>query len=80
VASDPRRILHYQLGTLSANFPGPIVRTSSAIGHSLLVNYHNSAAAVQAAGSISFHASFYQYELNQAVRFPLNFPFPVGQR
>lgn len=80
VAADPRRVMHYQLGGLHDSWPGPIVRTQAAVAHSMLLTYHNSAAAVQAAGAISFHASFYQYELNQAVRFPMNFPMPVGVR
>ncbi len=80
VANDPTRVLDYSLGSLNDWFPGPIVRSAEAIGHSFLLNYHNSAAAVQAAGSIFFHMSVYQYELNQAVRYPLNFPLPVGIR
>ncbi len=80
VANDPKRILNFSLGSLREWFPNPIVKSPGAAGHSFLLNYHNSAAAVQAAGLLSFHLNVYQYELNQAVRFPLNFPIPVGIR
>jgi len=80
VAQDPRRILNFQLGTLSDWYRHPIFRSSGAVGHSFILNYHNSAAAVQGAGSVFFHAACYQYELNQAVRFPLNNPLPVASR
>jgi len=79
-AADAEKILNYQLGTPRDWFPNPIDKSRAATGHSLLFNYGNFAATVQAAGTISFHANFYQYELNQAVRFPLNSPFPVGIR
>lgn len=80
VAEDPRRILNFEFGGLREWWPGPITRTPKAAGASFIISYHNSAAAVQAAGSLFFHAAVYQYELNQAVRFPLNSPFPVGIR
>ncbi len=80
VALDPTRVLNYDLGDLKTWFPGPFARTEEAAGLSVLLNYHNSAAAVQAAGSLFFHFQVYQYELNQLVRFPLNFPLPVGPR
>lgn len=80
VAEDPRRVLNFQLGTLREWWPNPIVRSPGASGASFLINYHNSAAAVQAAGALSFHMAIYQYELNQALRFPLNSPVPVGIR
>lgn len=80
VALGPSRILSYSLGDLREWFPGPIVRHTGAAGLSILFNTHNSAAAAAAEGAIFFHLSVYQYELNQAVRFPLNFPIPVGRR
>jgi len=79
-ADDPFRILNYSGGGVREWFPTPIYRTKDSAGLSVILQYHNSAAAVQAAGLIEWHLAFYQYELNQAVRFPLNFPFPVGQR
>jgi len=79
VANDPRRILDYSLGDVSEWFHTPTIGQGAGAS-TFLLNYHNSAAAVQAAGVIRFHAGFYQYELNQAVRFPLNYPLPVGQR
>ncbi len=80
VANDPKRILNFSLGSLREWFPNPMVRSAAALGSSFILNYHNSAAAVQAAGLLSFHLNLYQYELNQAVRYPLNSPFPVGIR
>lgn len=80
VAGDPHRILSYSSGGIKEWYPGPIYRTKNAQGLSAILQYHNSAAAVGAAGSMNFHLGFYQFELNQAVRFPLNFPFPVGVR
>lgn len=79
-AGDPRRILAYGAGALRDWFSGVIVKSPQAVGHSFILQYHNSAAAVQAAGTMSFNLTCYQYELNQAVRFPLNWPFPVGPR
>jgi len=80
VAEDPRRTLNYSLGDIRTWFPQPLVKPPGATGMSMLLQYHNSAAAVQAAGQITFNLAAYQYELNQAVRFPLNSPFPVGIR
>lgn len=80
VAGDPQRVLNFSLGCLGDWYSGVIVRPPAAVGHSFILQYHNSAAAVQAAGTISFNLSVYQYELNQAQRFPLNFPTPVGRR
>lgn len=80
VANDPHRILSYRGGGIREWYPVPIYRTKSASGLSAILQYHNSAAAVGAAGTIEFSLGFYQYELNQAIRFPLNSPFPVGIR
>jgi len=79
VANDPKRILNFSLGDVRTWYPGPVV-ASYAAGPTFIINYHNSAAAVMAVGSIFFHMSAYQYELNQAVRYPLNYPIPVGIR
>lgn len=79
-ADDPSRILNYQLGDLRTWYPQPLVKPPTATGMTLVLQYHNSAAAVQAAGATTFNLTCYQYELNQAVRFPLNSPFPVGIR
>lgn len=80
VSVDPARILDYSLGDVRAWFPQPLVRSQGAAGMSLILQYHNSAAAVGAAMTSNFSLALYQYELNQAVRFPLNSPFPVGIR
>ncbi len=78
VAGDPQRVLTFGGGTLRNWYPNPVVKSTGAAGHSGILQYHNSAAAVGAAGTISFNLSFYQYELNQAIRYPLNFPLPVS--
>ncbi len=80
VAGDPSRILNYQLGDVRTWFPQPLVGTPKALGMNLVLQYHNSAAAVGGAAVVNFNLALYQYELNQAVRFPLNSPFPVGIR
>lgn len=80
VASDPARILDFSLGDPRAWFPQPLVRSQGAAGMTAILQYHNSAAAVGGTMTTNFSLCFYQYELNQAVRFPLNSPFPVGIR
>lgn len=79
VAADPSRIMDYSLGNLAWAFHTPTVGQGGGAS-TFLINYENSAAAVQAAGTVRYNSGFYQYELNQAVRFPLNFPLPVGVR
>lgn len=79
VGADVNRILSFNEGNVRDWYPNPIFRTDSA-AISAQLQYHNSAAAVGAAGLINFHLSFYQYEINQALRYPLNFPLPVGIR
>ncbi len=79
-SADPSRVLGYEEGQLADWFPGVIVKSPGAAGHSFILQYHNAAAAVGAIGTINFNLSVYQYELNQAIRFPLNFPLPVGKR
>jgi len=74
------RILHFQQGTIRDYFPQPLVQTKGALGMSFTLEAGNDVATAQAAGTMFFNAAFYQYELNQAVRFPLNFPIPVGAR
>lgn len=78
--SDPKRIADMSLGDLGKRFPTPVWRTRDAAGMSAIVNYANGADPAQAAGLIEFHMAFYQYDLTQVVRFPLNFPLPVGNR
>ncbi len=80
VALRPMRILSYGRGTLATWFHHPFTRNLAGTGLSFLINYHNSAAPAAATGLVSFHLSIYQYELNQLVRFPLNYPTPVGSR
>ncbi len=74
------RILEFSAGSLREWFPQPIVRSAGAAGLSFTLLAGNGANAVQAAGAMFFNLSFYQYELNQAVRYPLNAPIPVGIR
>lgn len=74
------RVMTLSTGTLREMFPQPLVRTPGAVGMSFLLNVANGGNTVQSAGTMFFNASFYQYELNQAVRFPLNYPTPVAMR
>lgn len=73
-------ILEYTKGALREWYPQPLVQTQGALGMSFTIRAFNAANTVQSAGTQFFNLSFYQYELNQAVRFPLNSPFPVGIR
>lgn len=75
-----QRVLEFSMGSLREWYPTPIVRTPGAAGLSFTLRVGNGIDAVQAAGTQFFNLNFYQYELNQAVRFPLNFPLPVGIR
>ncbi len=75
-----RRVLNFSTGSIREWFPNPIWRTQGAAGISFTLLAGNDVATVQAAGTMFFTASFYQYDLTQAVRFPLNFPIPVGIR
>lgn len=77
--NDDRRILTFQFGGIREWFPNPVYAPPGGFP-SLILNYDNAAAAVQAAGTMSFALTCYQYELNQAVRYPLNSPIPVGIR
>lgn len=74
------RILDFERGSLREWFPQPLVQTQGAAGMSFTARAFNPSNTVQPAGTQFFNLSFYQYELNQAVRFPLNSPFPVGIR
>lgn len=78
--TDGRRILDFSLGGVRDWYPTPIVKTQGAIGHSGILQYTDDVATAAAAGTLEFSLSFYQYDLTQAVRYPLNFPFPVGVR
>ncbi len=74
------RILDFSLGSVREWYPQPLVLTQGAAAMSFTFQYFNANNNVQAAGTQFFNCAFYQYELNQAVRFPLNSPFPVGIR
>ncbi len=74
------RVLTYGEGSLREWFPNPIWRTAGAAGISFTLRITNGNNAVMAAGTQFFNMSFYQYDLTQAVRFPLNSPIPVGIR
>lgn len=75
------KTLEFTRGSLREWFPNPLWAPSSAAGGaSFTLQIANPADAVQAAGTQFFNCSFYQYDLTQAVRYPLNFPFPVGVR
>lgn len=78
--ADAEKILTFRQGTIRDWYPQPLVRSVGAVGMTFLVVASNGNANVQAAGTMFFNAAFYQYELNQAVRFPLNSPVPVGIR
>ncbi len=79
-SADPQRVLTYRSGTPREMFPLPVTKTPGAVGHSFILQYSNVAAAVQAAGTQSFQLSAYQYDLTQAVRYPLNAPIPTTLR
>jgi len=79
-AAVDQRILGYEFGSPRDWFPNPIWRNTLADGLSFTLNTGNGAAAVGAAGLMFFNCAFYQYDLTQAVRYPLNAPFPVGVR
>lgn len=78
--TDGRRILDYSLGDVRTWWPNPIVKTHGAAGLSVILQYTDDVATAAAGGTLEFNLALYQYELNQAVRFPLNFPLPVGIR
>ncbi len=78
--STPQRFLDFSLGSVREWFPQPLVRTQGATGISFTLQLGNGNNTAAAAGTQFFNCAFYQYELNQAVRFPLNSPFPVGIR
>lgn len=75
-----RRVLTYELGTPREFYPTPMWLSEGGVGHSFLLNYANKAAAVQAAGVQFLSLECYQYDLSQAVRYPLNSPLPTTLR
>ncbi len=75
-----QRILEFTEGSVREWYPQPLVITPGAAGMSFTLQVFNSNNTVMSAGTQFFNCAFYQYELNQAVRFPLNFPQPVGIR
>lgn len=76
---DPQRVMSYTRGPLRNWFPNPLYpkQTQAMSFTAQVANGNNTAAA---AGTQLFHMAFYQYDLNQAIRFPLNSPIPVGIR
>ncbi len=78
--SNEQRILTYRLGSVREWFPQPLWPRPGSNATSFTLDASNGADPAMAAGTILFHIAFYQYELNQAVRFPLNSPIPVGIR
>lgn len=76
--SDSRRILDLAQGSLRNWWPSPIYNARFAI--SIILQFTNFNVNVQAAGDLIFNMQLYQYDLNQAVRQPLNSPLPVGIR
>lgn len=75
-----QRIMNFGGGTVRDFFPLPLFPPTGAPNMTAILEVGNGADAAQAAGTQFFSLFFYQYELNQAVRFPLNFPRPVGLR
>lgn len=76
----PQRFLDFSLGSLREWYPQPLVLTQGAAGMSFTLQIGNGSDTAMAEGTQFFNCAFYQYELNQAIRFPLNFPLPVGIR
>ncbi len=74
------KTLEYTRGGLREWFPLVLSSPGPSQAMSFTLAVANPADPASAAGTQEFHAAFYQYELNQAVRFPLNFPLPVGVR
>lgn len=74
-----QRILDYSKGDIRTWYPNPLW-PKRAEPMSFTLQAGNVAATVQAAGTMLFHAAFYQYDLTQALRYPLNSPLPVGIR
>lgn len=75
-----QRVLDFSLGDPRTWWPQPLVATPGAAGMTFIISAFNATDTVEAAGTQFFNAAFYQYELNQAVRYPLNNPLPVGIR
>lgn len=75
--SEGQAILDVGTNKLREMLPGPIW-SRNAPSFTLQVN--NQSNTAQGAGTMFFVIDFYQYDLTQAVRYPLNFPFPVGAR
>ncbi len=75
-----QRVLEFSRGNVSDWYPNVLIPPAPSQAMSFTISAFNAEDAAQAAGTQSFSASFYQYELNQAVRFPLNSPLPVGIR
>ncbi len=73
-------VLDYSLGSLREWYPQPLTLTPGAAGMSFTISAVNQNDTVSAAGTQDFSIAFYQYELNQAVRFPLNNPLPTAIR
>ncbi len=77
--SDEQRILNYRLGSLREWYPQPLYPPPGG-NPNFTLDASNGADPAMAAGTISFHCAFYQYDLTQVVRYPLNWPAPVGIR
>ncbi len=74
------KILEFTRGSIREWYPQPLVQSKDAAGMSFTLQGYNPTATVDVAGTQFFNAAFYQYELNQAVRFPLNSPLPTAIR
>ncbi len=62
------------------NFTGPFWSTVPGAGVTFTVQTSNEAAAVAAAGFLTSHVEFLEYDLTQAQRFWINTPIPVLSR
>ena len=58
----------------------PMWAPSTGAGIGIVINAFNSAAAVAAVGNVSAYINFWEFDLEQIRKYPINSPFPVHVR
>lgn len=58
----------------------PIFAARGASGIAIVINAFNSAAAVAAAGNVSAYITFWEFDLEQIRKYPINAPLPTHSR
>lgn len=76
----PERTLNYRFGDPRAYFPHPMWSSVPGTGPQFSFLWSNTIATVTGAPFLTFHLAFFQFDLSQAQRFPLNFPLPTMTR